>query len=79
MKQSLADRYNLEFMQKADERRNRLDYKPLHVGAGESSRIERVKRTGQSPENGRERDSPQKGTEPRDLNPIYSFAENVLK
>ena len=44
IKQSLSLRYNAERIALADMRRNRLDYKSLHVGAGESSRIERVKK-----------------------------------
>jgi len=43
IKQSLADRYTSDFISQAEERRQKLDYKSLHVGSGSHVRIERVK------------------------------------
>jgi len=42
-KQSLSDRYTPDFIAQAEERRQKLDYKSLHVGGGSTTRIERVR------------------------------------
>lgn len=42
MKELLTDRYSVKFLAQADERRNRLDYKPLHVGKSTTSRTDRI-------------------------------------